>query len=334
MTKHRSNHSKKTLIIAGVGGLDLIALAAALVVTGIVGLSGKAGGSDGIQVGVSSAGVTGLSDKASLPPSSTGNDAVSMNALIGLWWYRGWAEIYYWNFGEDGTFAYYVPTVSASVNYWNEYYLKGKYRVNGNVIECYDCYFDSYSATTGRDAKYFNASERINLPENILLETPLKDPKKVDDFSILFEFIDSMQLRIVSDRSGIHGYDADFSYLDYNGNGHNVTIPTHTLPGFTWPKDKLPPDLPEYRNGRIRSVEPITNSSDGSTIRIYIDKTTREDGKNYIFNLIQQEGWERTWMSEAGLVDLIEGGGGFNLRKPGQYAAYFEVGETSFYLSF
>ena len=267
------------------------------------------------------------------PPASVG-DPVSVKALVGTWWMIGWSDVYYWNFAMDGRFAYYIGTV-ANVSYWNEYFLKGKYRVNGIVIEFYDCQFDSYSSPTGRNAKYFN-SDRYDMPKNLLLETSLVDPKNVDDFTVKFEFFNTTLMRIVTDGSTRtrENYDEDFTYSDY-GDGHNVTIPTHTIPAVEWPKDKLPPDLPEYQNGRVRSVEPITNSTNGSTVEIIIDKTTREDGKNYIYRLIQEEGWQlTTWMNEASLIDFIESGGGFSLRKPGQYSAYFEVRETSFLLIF
>ena len=109
MAKYRSNYSKKPLIITGAAGLGLIVLAAALVITGAVGLSGKADGSDGIQVGVSSAGIIGISDKASsepdatVPPLNGGNDS----KLVGVWVRNIHSDYrYFLSFKDDGSYSY------------------------------------------------------------------------------------------------------------------------------------------------------------------------------------------------------------------------------------
>ena len=75
----------KPLIIAGAARLGVIALAAALVVTAVVGLSGKADGSEGIQVSTSSVGVVGFSDNAS-PPEPTAQPSTSSRfSIVGMW---------------------------------------------------------------------------------------------------------------------------------------------------------------------------------------------------------------------------------------------------------
>ena len=109
MAKYRSNYSKKPLIIAGAARLGVIALAAALVITGVVGLSSKADGSDGIQVGISSVGVVGFSDNASLPPEPTspplngGNDS----KLVGVWVRNIHSDYrYFLSFKDDGSYSY------------------------------------------------------------------------------------------------------------------------------------------------------------------------------------------------------------------------------------
>jgi len=272
----------------------------------------------------------GETTKPPTDPPSVG-DPVAVNALVGTWWMRGWAEIYYWTFGTDGNFAYYVPTISPNVDYWDEYFIKGKYRVNGNAIEFYDCYFDSdhiNQSVHAKNVKYFGDSERINMPQNKLLETPLKDPKKIDDFKILFEFFDALRLRIVSDRSGLHGYDSDFSYLDYNGNGHKVTIPTHSLPGLAWPKDKIPSGVPEYNDGRIRVVD----TSRAGQVSIIVDRTTRDYFANYINNLILL-GWKASF-SDVWISDAMEGSGVSYLEKGKANISIESRGNNSFYISF
>ena len=235
-------------------------------------------------------------------PAVTADDAISVKALAGTWWSRGWSELFYWSFGEDGNFAYYVPTISPNVGYWNEFFIKGKYRVKGNVIECYNCQCDYYSGDYIGDNKYFGVSERSNLPDNILLETKLKDPQKIDNFSMLFEFFDAMRMRIVLDLSVIHNiehgdmhtYDADFNY---NSNNHNVEVPTHTIPGLAWPKNNtlIPAGTPEFSNGRIRAID---NTTFDYEIRIDIDRTTRAALMDYIDSLVQF-GWIRTGTTQT-----------------------------------
>ena len=139
----------------------------------------------------------GDNDNGNENPAATAEDVVSVKALAGTWWSRGWSEIFYYSFAEDGNFAYYVPTISPNVDYWNEFFIKGKYRVKGNVIECYNCQVDWHSGNYIGDNKYFGVEERTNLPKNILLNTKLKDPKKIDNYSMLFEFFDPMRMRIV-----------------------------------------------------------------------------------------------------------------------------------------
>jgi hypothetical protein len=173
------------------------------------------------------------------------------------------------------------------------------------------------------------------MPDNLMLTTRLQDPKNANSFSFKFEFIDTMTLRIVTDGNSlnIESNDCDF---DYHADHHNVNIPTHSLPAAAWPKDILPSDLPEYRNGRIRSVEPMNEP--GYEVRIWIDKTTPEDVKDYIYNLINQEGWELLWIKEDELQYLLEhvsdGRFGFNLHKPGEYMVAFDVGKSSLFISF
>jgi|GEM_PF-3041854 len=307
MANYRSNYSKKPPIIAGAAKLGVIALATALVITGVVGLSGKAYGRDGIQVGVSGAGVVELSDKAPpeptqapTTPSNTGDDAVSMNALVGTWGYRsGGSEHFYWNFNADGSFAYYRAS-NVETGSWftrHETFTKGKYHVKDYVIEFYDCHRDSHS---GASWKYFSVGSYLALQYDIPFDTPLEAPKETDNVSMMFEFTDSMTLRIISDCGIVWGnYDIAFQYM---ANSHNVAIPTHRIPvtDLTWPTDKLPPEVLEYTSGSIREID---DTSHNRTVHIYIERTTREALVDYGKRLIQS-GWER-----GAFTDLLDGTG-------------------------
>jgi len=213
-------------------------------------------------------------------PVVTGDDAVSVNALVGSWRVSINGFYIYWDFGKDGSFAYYVANQrSVSANY--ESFTKGKFRVKGSVIELYNCQNDSES--TGYSYKYFGDS-RSSIPANTLLNTPLKDAKKSNDFSMVFEFIDVMRLRIIIDLGNpIDKYDTRFTYRE---DKHNVTIPSHSLPGLAWPKNDIPSGVPEYSDGRIWKVETVSGS-----IRIEIDRTTHADLLKYVNGLLQA-GWK------------------------------------------
>lgn len=268
--------------------------------------------------------------KEETPTTATGENAISMNALVGVWLTRGWSDVYWLEFGTNGNFAYYRGTISASVNYWNEYYMKGKYRTNGNVVECYDCQFDSFEETSlsgnvARNHRYFDNYKRLDMPDNLLIETRLQDPKNADNFSIMFEFIDSMTLRIIKDGGSIN-MEFDDCDFNYHADSHNVAIPTHSIPGVEWPKDMLPPDLPEYINGRIRSVYPL--SEPGYTVDIRIDQTTLEDIRGYADSLIQA-GWTSAY-GDNDLKRLIDGEGGtyyFNNREMNYSCSIALMGE-------
>ena len=245
-----------------------------------------------------SGGDTAEPSDTSKPPSAPPSvgDPVSVNALVGLWGTRGYATLYIWAFGKDGNFAYYKATYTDSPTRTTEYFSKGKYRVNGDNIEFYDCQDDHQTIALYRHWKYFG-DDPPKYTADTMLNTPLEDPKKADDFSILFEFIDTKLLRIVIDRGD--KYDMDFGYV---GDSHNIVIPTHSLPGVAWPKNQIPFDAPEYVNGRVRSVS--TNSS-GNELHVVIDRTTRKDMSEYVERL-RQAGWSPRY-GEADLKAALEG---------------------------
>ncbi|MCL2158639.1 MAG: zinc ribbon domain-containing protein [Oscillospiraceae bacterium] len=220
----------------------------------------------------------------------TGDDAVSMNALVGLWHTSGFIEDYYWSFGADGRFAYYVSAydtgVGVNMGYASESYYKGNYRVKGDTIELYNCQGDSFFEYIS-DFKYF---KNRDFSGDIFLDTPLQKSEKVDDFTVIFEFKNASRLRIVIDRGDLRdNYDR---FFDYVGTRDDIEIPSHSIAGSAWPKDELPPDLPEYTVGRIMSTE----TSSQYYLNIKIDGSTREDYIGYVESMVQA-GWE--WYSSS-----------------------------------
>ena len=134
------------------------------------------------------------------PTPSTGDDAVSMNALVGTWGCRsGGGEHFYFVFKADGRFTYYTASTYSTNGLFTryEFYTKGKYRVEDYVLEFYDCQRDSHS---GASWKYFSIGGSLDLQYDIPFDsTPLEDPNNVDGASMMFEFGDSMTLRIISE---------------------------------------------------------------------------------------------------------------------------------------
>ena len=217
-------------------------------------------------------------------PATTAEDVVSVKALAGLWHTKGYIENYYWSFSANGQFVYYISgrqVAQGITRAWaSESYYKGNYRVNGYTIECYNVQWDGFFEYNG-SFKYF--PDQNGITGNKLLETSLQKTEKQDDFSLMFEFKDATRLRIAIDRSDKDSYDWFFDYVGTRG---NITIPTHSIPGSEWPKDKLPPDLPVYKGGRIMS----TATSTQYYLKVYIDGSTRENYVAYYESMLQS-GW-------------------------------------------
>ena len=203
-------------------------------------------------------------------------------------------------------------------------------------MNCLDCLSgDYYHGYYIGDDKYFSVSERTDLPENILLSTPLIDPNVMDSFSMQFEFFDPVNIRIIIDMSERHDiergdmytYDGDFEYVYENS--RNVALPTHIIPGVAWPSysDLVPADAPEYTNGRIRAIDNTTFSHE---MRIYIDRTTLMDFAEYLDNLLQ-DGWEphgwANWNTEEALREGLSGEGGQYsfINMDNEYILYFHI---------
>jgi hypothetical protein len=214
-------------------------------------------------------------------PAVTADDEVSVKALVGSWFDSGASESFGWVFSADGNFAtgYASNTINPDNSRTNyRYTIKGKYRVNGYNIECYNSQISS-SEKLGLSMIWITSEEAAKL-----LTAPMDKPNKIDNFSVPFEFYDNMHLRIVYERNVNSRYDY---IIPYNGTSHNVTVPTHQIPGKPWPTNLLPSGLPAYGSGgRIREVETDTYGG----VIVYIDRTTSDALVSYC-NRLLQAGW-------------------------------------------
>jgi len=266
------------------------------------------------------------------PTPGTVDDSVSMNALVGNWFPDGRGLISIWSFGADSRFAYYERATTSynpdpshfilASKY--ELFVKGNYRVSGDTIECYDVFCDAYF-DFGSSVKYFGDADFRDIADK-LLGTPLQDSEKMDSFFVKYEFIDTMCMRLVIDTRNIK-YDWDFDYL---GNSHNVTIPTHSLPGVAWPRSLLPSGTPEYSGGRIRNVYDEREERSGELI-IYIDKTTGQAFENYINSLLNA-GWENYW-GHVSMENIVYGNSMGNFKKD-DLTLWFGRHRSYYYLRF
>lgn len=150
------------------------------------------------------------------------NGIISASPLIGTWYsidhgFHGYAE-YYWSFGEDGRFAFYVAgyeppqgggSIDGSVS---EHFVQGRFRVAGSSVECCDIRADSYF-TWGDEWKYFPDRDP-GLIAGALLATPLEKPENAGDFSFHYELGGDMILHLVIDHSDFpHINDMNFEYV-------------------------------------------------------------------------------------------------------------------------
>ena len=256
-----------------------------------------------------------------------GNDAVSMNALVGSWyWHDKGDTAYLWIFGADGT---YVRLRAMNIVYkdrfqwWNNWkassswFRRGKYRVRGHVIECFD---NVHTRDFDLALNPFDGMQ--NKPIDTIMNSPMNDPSSVEDFTIHFEFLDAMTLRLVTtERNRDDYYVGDFDY--YSGDSHNVVIPTHRIPSREWPNDLLPSDTVEYSGGRIVFV----NAFNRNRLYILIDETTRDVYVNYIDHMVQA-GWEDCFPDR--LEEFKRGEAGFhntNLIQGRRYEFSISYGE-------
>ena len=226
-------------------------------------------------------------DMAKLP---TGEDLVSMNALVGSWFYdNGWGRAYLWKFDEKGNYARFIVsqtgyTNDVGTNWYSAYgnIMTGNYRVNGYVISLYN---NRHSSQFSQD---FNIG--VVLPHNTAVDKlpPLSDPSPVVDLTMEFEFTDATTLRLASARPLYDDYDVEFDY--WGEDSHDVPMPTHTIPSRKWPEVFAKANIPEYGDGRIRDVRERMNGDRLSEILVEIDWSTPEYFDGFIERLVEN-GW-------------------------------------------
>ena len=254
-------------------------------------------------------------------PTSIG-DPVSVKALTGNWTRLGYNNSYrqpFWVFMADGRFAYYrAVNLGGYPQEHYEYWMQGKYRVNGTVIECYECKMSSYFEYSTGSWRYFDELP-WELKNNELIVKSLPDPLAVANFNMQFEFFNAKRMRLVFDLGSDH-WDTDFVYI---GDKSNMDFPDHILPGLAWPSI-LPADIPVFNDGRIRTVE--GNSLYGSGIHIAIDKTTVDAVWDYLVRLIAADwSWVGYSFSSADdIEDWFSRGYSVNVRK-GKYNLGIDV---------
>ena len=227
--------------------------------------------------------------------AGNGNDEVSLNALEGSWfYYDGWFSAYLWRFDPEGNYVRFIVTQSGYTNdvgtTWYSAYgdvMTGKYRVSGYTIYFHD---SQHSSQFARDYNIGSVP-----PHNTAVNQlpPLSKPGGVDDFRLDFEFIDTMNLRLVTDDPTVRdNYEAVFEY--YDGESHDVAVPAHTIPTLAWPKDLLHPEILEYGAGRIRYIDTMSKNNE---VDIKIDMTTGEAFMDYIDNMLRLR-WSLSYPSE------------------------------------
>ena len=178
-------------------------------------------------------------------PATKGDDAVSVKALIG-----GWSNTTYsanWIFTDKGKFgaAFFLRSSSSAF----QAQIRGEYKVSGGVIKFTKCYLSS--ALAFEEVKWGDYKDAWRK----LIETPLPEAKKVDDFSSEFEFFDIALLRLRYDQTVIGSDDQDFKRTS---DPVSVPIPTHRIAPAKWPSNLLSPDMPAYTGDRIRQVDQST----------------------------------------------------------------------------
>jgi hypothetical protein len=235
------------------------------------------------------------------PPKPTGNDAVSVNALVGSWyWYDGGSTGYIWIFDAHGNYARLRATSTTTTNpagsTWQfaaRNVRVGNYRVHEHIIEC----FNNVESQDNELRHNPFGEGWSNAAVDELLRTPLSDSSDFRDFTMHFEFVDTMTLRLASvEPNRDDNYLAEFEY--HSGDSHNVVIPTHRIPTLKWPaKDLLPPDTVEYTDGRILFVNTF-----GGRLIIHIDETTSVAYANYLERMVQAG-----WTDVNADPDILEG---------------------------
>lgn len=256
------NKSKTALIAVCVAAVVVIALAVVLIATNVFGLFGKGSDDDPPEdENVVSTGTGDPSGNDTNPATPTPGDATPGSALAGTWHgitqsYHG-NGVYIWSFGEDGRFAFLYSAVeppSGGIDLFSvrEVYMQGRYRENGDAIECYDIRADDfYRSGSEYEWKYFPDRDPARLA-GVLLDTPLMDSESVSDFSIAYRFEGGVTLRLEVD-CGVfpYQYDMDFEYV---AGGGGMAEPPEA-PGVDPTEPPEPPEPPEDDPGPTGETE-------------------------------------------------------------------------------
>ena len=175
-----------------------------------------------------------ITETSNTPTSATGavnqtlvaplnnNDATIDSPLTGTWFCQEYEShgnaVYYWSFGEDGRFAYlfsgYEPPhgggdIESSVR---ERFMQGRFRVNGNMIECYDVKTDDFFSW-GDNWRYFPERDP-SLFTDTLLTTPLVESEATGDFTIDFTVVNTVTLHLEIDLGTFPDqYEMDFTFF-------------------------------------------------------------------------------------------------------------------------
>jgi hypothetical protein len=240
------------------------------------------------------------------PVPDSRNDPISTAALTGTWniinvsgntWltnYSGSSGGSIFSFHGDGTFmkaelmqftgsytsygGYYTYYNTYSAGAY-QFQTQGKWRVRGGVIELYGA---ATSSKSGRDWNDLNAK-------------PDGPWKPIDDWNVEFEFLDSMRLRL---RDSMDGHDTNTIY-GWDGENHNIPLPTHEIPPSKWPERALSAEMPAYGGaGRVRETRSREYNQDDAdapeeiyrTVYITIDRETESGAAAYLSEL-KHAGW-------------------------------------------
>ena len=258
------------------------------------------------------------------------NGSLSISALSGIWYNDdGWGTSYIWSFSPDGDYLMLMAGGttwrSAGGTNWDSAWNgveKGKFRVSGNTIECYNCLYSG-----GFQLSADLTGVPLNTAMNDLFNSPLKDPYDKDDHIMEFEFDGPMSLRLVGGTNRFTMNDDIFEY--YGAETRDVAVPSQKLPSRAWPSSYLKHEIPVFDyDCRIRSID----TSNTTEIHIYVDMFSREDYVDYVRGLVR-DGWEND-SGDDDTEQCLASGGWFILGRGAVYSWPFPREEwISFYIS-
>ena len=314
---------KPPLIIGGIVGVGVIALAMVLIFTNVFGLFGKSSGgglnenlkSDGTESGstyeIFGDGVL-IKTPQRLKASASPDDGISAAALVGPWkGYRNSVTTEY-GFTDDGYFYKNTTITHAHLNstynsgyYSGDYYyygywtynttytytyldtVIGEYRVKGGILELFHIF--TTERTIFDDNWFYGKTRSVDIGQ---LQARANSARYNDDILMEFEFINSARIRTRTESE-----DMDL-FWDIENDPHNVPAPKHQIPPVDWPAKALSPDMPLFNTkGRIReaslsySGEDKNINAEYKTVNVVIDKTNALPEINAYGGSLKNSGW-------------------------------------------